>query len=271
MPTYSDEDLLEELRRVADVADADGAPSIPQFNEHSDIAASTIRRRFGSWNKGVSKAGFEPNPYGSVISDDELAAELKRLREAVGHPPMISEMNEQGAYSVTTYKNRFGSWRAALFETFEDVSEETLDHYRGDDPHRNRSPSDRSNWSKGPHVSDDELLDDLKALADDLDRTPTSKDMRKHGPHSAHTYMKRFDSWTDALEAAGLDTPDQNNITDAELIADLHRLRDELGERPTSTDVARDGEYGLATYQRRFGSWGEAAAAAFDDETDTQP
>ncbi|MFC7187713.1 homing endonuclease associated repeat-containing protein [Halorubrum yunnanense] len=114
-------------------------------------------------------------------------------------------------------------------------------------------------------MSTGDLLADLQALADDLGHSPTSEDMRKHGSHSTSTYMRRFDSWTDALEAAGLDTPDRNKITDAELIADLHRLCDELGERPTSTDVARDGEYGLATYQRRFGSWGEAAAAAFDD------
>ena len=89
--------------------------------------------------------------------------------------------------------------------------------------------------------------------------------MCEHGPHSMNTYLQRFGSWADALEAAGLDVPDRNKITDAELIADLHRLRDELGERPTSTDVARDGEYGLTTYQRRFGSWGKAASAAFDD------
>ncbi|MDZ7770657.1 MAG: hypothetical protein U5K38_17110 [Woeseiaceae bacterium] len=118
-----------------------------------------------------------------------------------------------------------------------------------------------------PRVSDDELLVDLQALADELGRSPTSKDMRKQGSHSDRARTcDDFGSWTDALEAANLDPPDQNKITDAELIADLHRLRDELGERPTSTNVAREGEYGLATYQRRFGSWGEAAAAAFDDE-----
>lgn len=255
---HSDEELLDEIRRVADVADSDGGPSISEFEEYSDIADSTIHRRFGSWNEGVNQAGFEPNSAAPVISDAELTAELQRLRDEVGHPPTKSEMDAQGGYASATYKNRFGSWTAALVETFDDVTP----------PLSARDPQDGQQLTPGnssSRVSTDDLLADLQALADELGRSPTSKDMREHGSHSTSTYMRHFGSWTDALEAANLDLPDPNKITDAELIADLHRLRDELGERPTSTDVAREGEYGLATYQRRFGSWGDAAAAAFDD------
>lgn len=255
---YSDKELLEEIRRVATVADSDGAPSISDFDEHSPIADSTIHRRFGSWNAGVKKAGFEPNSAGPTISDDELAAELRRLRDAVGHVPTTSEMDEQGAHSSATYKNRYGSWTAALVEIFDDVTP----------PINARKQSDGTQLTpgnSGPRVSTEKLVDDLHALADTLGRSPTSKDMREHGSHSAQTYMNRFGSWEDALAAAEIDPPSRNKIADADLIADLHRLRDKLGEQPTSTDVAREGTYGLATYQRRFGSWGEAAAAAFDD------
>ncbi|QAU12149.1 hypothetical protein EKH57_05020 [Halorubrum sp. BOL3-1] len=260
---HSDEELLDELRRVADVADSDGAPSISEFDEYSDIADSTIHRRFGSWNAGVERAGFEPRQGGTAISDEELVAELRRLRDEVGHPPTVAEMEAQGAYASATYKNRFRSWTDALTETFDDVTSPVS--ARESQSAEHLSPG---NPGPSPRVSEDDLLADLRALADELGRSPTSKDMREHGSHSTSTYMRRFDSWSDAVEAADLDPPDQNKITDAELIADLHRLRDELGERPTSTDVAREGEYGLATYQRRFGSWGEAAAAAFE-ETDT--
>jgi len=261
MPSYSDEDLLDEIRRVADVADADGAPTVTQFDEHSDIADSTVHRRFGSWNQAVAKAGFEPNPPETAISNEELAAELHRLRDELGHLPTIPEMNEHGAYWASTYKNHYDSWTAALVEVFDEVTQENINDFRDQDG----APPPGSPEAR---VSDETLRESLHALADELGRTPTSKEMRKDGAHSDRTYMRRFGSWNDALEAADLDPPDQNKITDAQLIADLHRLRDELGERPTSTDVAREGEYGLATYQRRFGSWGEAAAAAFDDETD---
>ena len=270
MPSYSDEDLLDEIRRVADVADADGAPTVTQFNEHSDIADSTIHRRFGSWNEGVAAAGFDPNPPETAIDEADLVDELQRLRDELGHPPKVDEMRDAGAYSPSTYKYRYGSWTAAVTEIFDDITESDLKRHRGDS-----GDGDRSNWSKGPHVSDDELLADLNRLADEVGRTPTSKDVRAHGSHSAHTYVKRFGSWGEALASAGLDdtddtrTPGRAKVPVDDLIADLHRLRDELGTRPTSTDVAREGEYGLATYQRRFGSWGEAAAAAFDNgETD---
>jgi len=133
-PGDDDEELLDEICRVADSTDSDGAPTISEFNEHSDTSDSTIRRRFGSWNEAVTKAGFEPNQSGPGprYSDDELAAELRRLRDTVGHPPTKSDMDEQGAYASATYKNRFGSWMNALTETFDDVTESNLHSFRAD-------------------------------------------------------------------------------------------------------------------------------------------
>lgn len=261
MPSYSDEDLLDEIRRVAEVADADGAPTVTQFDEHSDIADSTVHRRFGSWNQAVATAGFEPNPPETAISNEELTAELHRLRDTLGHLPTIPEMNEHGAYWASTYKNHYDSWTAALVEVFDDVTQENIPKFREQD---GTTPP----GNPGPRVSDETLLADLRVLRDELDHAPRYGEMRKQGDHRARTYTKRFGSWDEALEAAGIDPPTRNKLTDEELIADLHLLRDELGEKPTSTDVAREGEYGLATYQRRFGSWGEAVAAAFDDEMD---
>ena len=260
MPRYTDADLLDEIRRVADVAGADGAPTVTQFDEHSDIADSTVHRRFGSWNQAVAKAGFEPNPPETAISNEELAAELHRLRDTLGHLPTIPEMNEHGAYWASTYKNHYGSWTAALVEVFDDVTRENLSEFREQD---GATPP----GNPGPRVSDETLLADLHALRDELDHAPRYREMREEGNHQARTYTKRFGSWDEALAAAGIDPPVRNTVTDEELIADLHRLRDELGEEPTSTNVAREGKYGLATYQRRFGSWGEAVEAAFETES----
>ncbi|MYL67777.1 homing endonuclease associated repeat-containing protein [Halorubrum distributum] len=260
--THSDEDLLDEIRRVAEVADSDGAPSLSEFDEHSDIADSTIHRRFGSWNEGVAAAGFEPNPSKTPIPEEELAAELHRIRDTVGHLPTMDEMRANGSYSVSTYKNRYGSWTNALLETFDDVTEASIGDHLADRP-------EQGNSTRHLRLSDADLLDELRALAADLDHAPTSTELREHGSHSPNTYMERFGSWTGALEAAGIDPPSRTRISDTELLADLRRLRDELGERPISTDVDRHGEYSLATYIRRFGSWSSAVQAAFDDETGT--
>ena len=58
---HSDEELAEEVRNVADLTDADGAPNFRTFKEHGEIEASTVVNRFGSWNAAVEQAGFEPN------------------------------------------------------------------------------------------------------------------------------------------------------------------------------------------------------------------
>lgn len=53
-------------------------------------------------------------------------------------------------------------------------------------------------------IPDDALLDELRRLADELERPPTSIEMDDHGIHSSTTYRRRFGSWVDALDRAGL-------------------------------------------------------------------
>ena len=260
MPRYTDADLLDEIRRVADVADVDGAPSLQDFRDHSDIADTTVLRRFDSWNAAVAKAGFEPNDPQKRIPTEDLIDELQRLRDDVGHAPTIAEMKEQGEYWPSTYKKRFGSWAAALDAAFDDIN--------ADDVSASRAAADPENpGTPGPHVSGEELLGDLRELADELGEPPRFKEMVEHGDHRARTYTKRYGSWAEALEAAGLDPDDRSGgtqqVSTDQLLADLHRLRDELGRVPTATDVVEEGRHGIATYQRRFGSWSEAVEEAF--------
>ncbi|MUV87015.1 hypothetical protein GJ631_10660 [Natronomonas sp. CBA1123] len=54
------------------------------------------------------------------------------------------------------------------------------------------------------------------------------------------------------------------------LIEALRDLADELGETPTSVEMADKGEYAYSTYGKRFGSWSEALHAADLDPTTPQ-
>ena len=56
------------------------------------------------------------------------------------------------------------------------------------------------------------------------------------------------------------------SVTDEALINELHRLQELFDRRPTTTDMADAGNYSAITYRRRFGSWREALAAAFDGD-----
>lgn len=262
MPTYSDAELLTEIRRVADITDDDGAPSVSEFNTHSDINDSTIYRRFGSWNDGVAAAGFEPNPSGGAIADDALLDELHRLRAELGHIPTVPEMNSNGAYWASTYKHHFGSWTDALVVAFDDIdSVDALNQYRA-------ATADTDASSGVPHLqehTDETLLEELHRLAAEHHDPPRITDVREHSSHGARTYTRRFGSWTKALKAAGFEPQHTGRVSTDDLLADLHRLRDELGAYPTATDVVEKSDHSIATYQRRFGSWSAALETAFDN------
>ena len=238
---YSDEVLLAEIRRVATRIDSDGAPSRREFDRHAEMASSTVIEQFGSWNTAIEEAGFGPNTDSEKIPRAELIDELHRLRDTVGQIPTGDQMDEQGEYAYITYYERFGSWTEALEEAFGEVPDRT--------------------WT---HVSDAELCAELTRLATDGE-PPTTTDVEEHGAHSVTTYKYRFGSWREALTAAGFDPPPPRDVSTEALLADVRRLRDEFGTRPTTGIVREHGEYSIPTYYDRFESWSEMLDRAFSD------
>ena len=78
---------------------------------------------------------------------------------------------------------------------------------------------------------------------------------------SVTTYINRFDSWNEALKAAGLLV----NIgrTNEELIGQLRAKAESLGRTPMIKDLKSDKSMpSAATYIDRFSSWNEALKAA---------
>ena len=237
---YSDEELLEDIRSVADIVNR--TPSLQDYREHGSHGATTIYRRFGSWQDAVARAGFEPREPQRKIDTDELIDALQELADELGESPTTVQMNKHGRYSPRVYRERFGSWDHA-------IEAAGLD------------PVDID--AVGPTVSDAELLDELERLADELDATPTWTQMDEQGAYSPDTYRRHFGSWNAALEEIGHEPQHTStHVSRDELLADLERLADELGHRPTATDIVEEGTYGLATYQRQFGSWSDAVTVA---------
>jgi hypothetical protein len=89
--------------------------------------------------------------------------------------------------------------------------------------------------------------------------------MENIGNHGARTYFRRFESWNDALEAAGLEplSPGKS-ATDKDLLAEIKRLATDDGEAPTAKQMDKEGKYSSATYQRRFESWSAAVDRALN-------
>lgn len=78
--------------------------------------------------------------------------------------------------------------------------------------------------------------------------------------------LSRFGSWQAALDAAGLKlemvAKDRSRISNADLFAELDRIWQLLGHRPSKDEwEASTGKYSYTTYKTRFSGWINACAA----------
>jgi len=173
------------------------------------------------------------------LSKTELLDELDRVRTEIGRAPSADDMNKHGAYSVAPYYRAFGSWNRAL-------------EAAGYSPHQTSKQ-----WSRA------ELIAELKSVAAECGRSPTTGDMTDHGDASPHTYREHFGSWNEALQAADFD-PRANGvqIPEQKLCTALEELSNTLDRPPETTDMNEEGAYAASTYLHRFGSWEDACNAA---------
>ena len=115
--------------------------------------------------------------------------------------------------------------------------------------------------------SDDEILDELRACAERLGRSPTMREFAGDPATRVHpqTVIEHFGTWNEAKRRAGL-VP-RRFATRAELVELLRRLGDELGRVPTAKDIeAHRGRLpSKSLYWHTFGSLATALReAGFD-------
>lgn len=176
------------------------------------------------------------------IAKAELIDELQSLAGKLQRHPHTADMKDYGAYSPQTYQDRFGSWQAAIEAAgLADLT--------------------------APVHDDDDLLAALYAVAPDESTPPTHRQVAAEGTYSPWLYIDRFDSWIEALDAAGFETqsrtdPAHCSATEAELLAALHQIATTINRTPTATEMDSYGDYQSTVYTARFGSWNETLAAA---------
>lgn len=112
---------------------------------------------------------------------EELLDELHRLREELDEKPSSTDMNDLGEYSSGTYQHHFGSWNDALREA-------------GFEPNQSSKK-----------IPTDDLLNEIRRLAKELNRTPTRDQMDEVGEYYGRSYRLRFGSWSEAVHQAGLE------------------------------------------------------------------
>lgn len=109
----SDEELLADLRRVAEMLGA-STVSMPKYRDLGKFDDSNLAKRFCTWNSALSKAGLTISNEVN-ISDDRLFENILTLWQHYGRQPRRNELAKPpSSISQGPYKRRFSSWTAAL-------------------------------------------------------------------------------------------------------------------------------------------------------------
>jgi|CXWL01.1.fsa_nt_gi 5-methylcytosine-specific restriction endonuclease McrA len=132
---YSDDAILAELQRVANVYE------LRRFTRHefdqvsSYCKGTVILNRYGTWQAALDATGLVLAPVKkdrSLISTSALFEEMELIWKKVGHRPSKDEWDaHKPAYSYTTYKTRFNGWLnacAAFIEYISDRGDVTQSH-----------------------------------------------------------------------------------------------------------------------------------------------
>ena len=236
---YSDEELLEMLKEFTKKL---GKTPIERDlrNDPSMPSGDTYERRFGSWNNALKAAGLQIN--NTDYSDEELIEMLREFAEKLGKTPSIKDLRKDPSMpSAKAYRDHFGKWNNALKAAGLQINLTYCD------------------------LTDEEMLEALRKLAEKLGKTPTHRDTKKESSMpSANAYIQRFGTWNNALKLAGLQVNKKHrHMTDEELLEALRKLAKKLGKTPRQQDLSKDSSMpSSATYIKRFGGWNNAIRMA---------
>ncbi len=119
-------------------------------------------------------------------------------------------------------------------------------------------------------IAKSELKRDLEEVAEQLGYIPSISEYEEVGEFTQNPFYRAFGSWTAAIEEANLDGYEKpsgsggghNRLPDDQLIADLQRVVEIVGEPLARPDYEEHGDHSTTTIQSRFGSWPEALEVA---------
>lgn len=175
------ESLLEEIQRLSSIVD--GTPALFDVDEHGEFSRDPFYREFGSWNDALLEAGLQINREGKV-SYEQLQEEMHRMADELGRPPKKLEMDEMGKYSGLAYYRRFDGWNNALREF-------------GYEPVKRDS------------IPEEELIAELQRVSQIVGGHVRQTDMWDKGEFSPVVYHRRFGSWRNAHDEAGIEYTDE--------------------------------------------------------------
>jgi hypothetical protein len=115
------------------------------------------------------------------------------------------------------------------------------------------------------NIPEEELLADLKRVAAELSKNSlTNLEYNAKGNFGVSTFLRRFKQWNLALQKAGLEAPNRQDIPDTELFENIAAVWTSIGRQPFGRELDKTqglSKFSLGTYENRFGSWNKALLA----------
>jgi hypothetical protein len=225
----SDDDIITEIRRVASIV-GKKILTTTDFDKYSKIHSSTIRRRFGGWQKVLEKAGINEKYSGKIVSgkmktqqtknltNDEVLNELRRIAKELNRDFITQEdvNNNSEIMAASAVAYRFGSWLKGLEKTGLKKSTQ----YRR-------------------KFSEEELFENILNVWTHYGRQPYYREMGiAPSTISPGTYENRFGSWRNALEAfVGKMNQEDSNDKFIKNTPDIQEQSEPRRERQISCNV----------------------------------
>lgn len=169
---------------------------------------------------------------GAPVADDALRKDLQRVAQDHSRGTVTErQYREHGTYDPMTLIARFGSWNGALTSAGLSTYVKTL--------------------------PDAVLLADLRRVAEAVSpETVSVSRYRDLGTHDVGTFLDRFGSWRDAMDAAGLELSKHTGISDERLFANILTLWEHYGRQPRRRELeGPPSTISPGPYWRRFKSW----------------
>jgi 5-methylcytosine-specific restriction endonuclease McrA len=113
------------------------------------------------------------------------------------------------------------------------------------------------------NITNEDILKDLQRVARERpEQGLKQRTYKGFGKYGVTTVIRRFGSWSAAVEKAGLEKSVERNIPDQRLFTAIYDLWVKLGRQPSYSEVQRPNcRYSAKPYEQRFGSWRKALEA----------
>jgi hypothetical protein len=254
LASYSDHDLINEIKRVAQTFFNDRCIKREEFDRHSRVHSSTVRKRFGSWTNAMQKAGYLRRSERTAVED--LKHDLLRMKQLSKGNYFTQQFYEEngGRFHPRTLMRGLGypNWSALLDGA---LSLRNLERKRVVVQKRRPAPP-----------TDLDLLEELRRVWDLHGRRPSYTEFQREGRLPVSRYESRFGSWVTTVEifcakfAYPIKAGKGSHVTKAMLKAELQSIAEKSKgprlDHPTYLKLG--GTYCTATFMNHFGSWRKA-------------